>query len=372
MSRATLLALAAASLVVASCTRRADSAAKVPPVPVVVTAAVQKDVPVLLRAIGSVEPLATVSIKPQVGGVILTVHFKEGADVRAGELLFSIDPRPYEAALRGAQSTLARDQAQAQNAQAESRRAEDLLGQGILAKEQYDQVRANTQALDATVRGDEAALENARLQLGYCEIRSPLDGRAGSVLVHQGNLVKAIDGGPLVVINRIDPVYVTFSIPEARLAELKQAMSARRLVVEAQAQGDATAPVRGELSFVDNAVDRDTGTIKLKATFPNRERRLWPGQFVTTRLTLAVRTAATVVPSQALQNGQAGTFVFVVKPDQTAESRPVVVAQDEAGEAVVQKGLAPGETVVTDGQLRLVPGAKVEARSAAPSRGATP
>ncbi len=363
--------LAVAALPLAACARRAE-APKSAPVPVVVAAAVQKDVPVVLHGIGTVEPLLTVQVKPQVGGLITAVHFSEGADVHAGDLLFTIDPRPYEAALRKSESTLAHDAAQAKTARADVARADDLFAQGVLAKEQYDQVHANAESLDATVRADEAALESARLDLGYCTIRSPIDGRTGSLLVHQGNLVKAIDGGPLVVINTIDPVYVGFSVPEARLPELKQAMGAGKLVVEAVPQGDAGAPVRGTLSFLDNSVDRDTGTIRLKGTFPNREHRLWPGQFVSARLRLSVRTAATVVPSQAVQNGQSGTFVFVIKPDQTAESRPVEVAQDEDGVAVVQKGLAPGESVVTDGQIRLVPGAKVEPRSEGGPQGATP
>jgi len=362
------LLLAAGSL--PACAGRAPAAGP-PAVPVVTAVAAQKDVPVQVQAIGTVEPFATVSVKPQVGGVIETVHFTEGTDVRAGQLLFTIDPRPYEAALRQAESARQRDAAQLQNAQAEARRAESLSTQGILSREAHEQAHAASEALAATVRSDEAAVESARLQLGYCTIRSPIDGRTGSLLVHQGNLVKVVDSGPLVVVNRVDPVYVSFAVPEQRLGEIERAMAAGRLVVEAVLPGGDALPGHGRLTFLDNAVDRATGTIKLKGTFPNPGRRLWPGQFVNTRLTLAVRSGAVVVPSQALQSGQGGTFVFVVKTDLTAESRPVVVVQEADGEAVVEKGLAAGERVVTDGQLRLVPGVKVEPKASAPAPGAT-
>ena len=346
-------------------------AAGPPAVPVTIAVAARKDVPVQVQAIGTVEPFATVTVKPQVGGVIETVHFNEGTDVRAGDLLFTIDRRPYEAALRQAEAARERDAAQLQNAQAEARRAESLSTQGILSREAHEQAHAASEALAATLRSDEAAVETARLQLGYCMIRSPIDGRTGSLLIHQGNLVKAVDSGPLVVVNRVDPVYVSFAVPEKRLSEIERAMASGRLVVAALLPGDDAPPVQGRLTFLDNAVDRGTGTIRLKGTFPNPARRLWPGQFVNTRLTLAVRSGAVVVPSQALQSGQGGTFVFVVRTDLTAEPRPVVVAQEADGEAVVEKGLAAGERVVTDGQLRLVPGAKVEPKASAPTPGAT-
>jgi multidrug efflux system membrane fusion protein len=329
---------------------------------VVTALAAQKDVPVRIQAIGTVEPLSTVTVKPQVGGVIDRVHFSEGSDVRAGDVLFTIDRRPYEAALRQAESARAHDAAQLQNAQAEARRADELVAQGILSREQHDQARTASDALAATVRADEAAVDNARLQLEYCTIRSPIDGRTGSLLVHQGNLVKAVDGGPLVIVNRVDPVYVAFSVPEQRLSEIERAMASGRLVVEAVPSGE-TQPERGRLTFLDNAVDRTTGTIRLKGTFANPTRRLWPGQFVSARLTLSVRSGAVVVPTQALQSGQSGRFVFVVKPDLTAEPRAVVVAQEADGEAVVETGLAAGERVVTDGQLRLVPGSKVNVKA---------
>lgn len=357
--------LVAALLVlpVAAC-RRGEAALPAASVPVVVAAAVRRDVPVQVQAIGTVEPLLTVSVRPQVGGVITAVHFLEGADIKEGDPLFTIEPRPYETALRQAESMLARDEANARNARAEASRAEKLFGEGILSSEQHDQLKTAAEAAEAAARADRAAVEKARIDLGYCSIRSPIEGRTGTVLVHQGNLVKAIDGGPLVVINRIDPVYVSFAVPEQRLAEIKAARAAGRLVAEAQIPSDPQHPVGGELSFLDNAVDRGTGTIRLKATFPNRERRLWPGQFVTTRLTLATREGAIVIPSQAVQSGQSGTFVYVVKPDLTAEVRPVTVGAAGEGETTVEKGLQADERVVIDGQLRLVPGAKVELKSA--------
>jgi membrane fusion protein, multidrug efflux system len=368
-NRTSFLTLLAGALS-SACAGRAAVAGP-PPVPVVTAVAERKDVPVQILAIGTVEPLSTVTVKPQVGGIIDGVHFREGADVRAGDLLFTIDRRPYEAALRQSESMRARDAAQLQNAQAEARRADELVAQGILSHEQHDQARAASEALAASVRADEAAIENARLQLEYCTIRSPIDGRTGSLLVHQGNLVKAIDGGPLVVVNRVEPVFVTFAVPEQRLAAIDRAMAAGRLVVEAVLPGGEAAPEHGRLTFLDNAVDRATGTIKLKGTFPNAGRRLWPGQFVNARLTLGVRSGAVVVPAQALQSGQRGTFVFVIKPDLTAEPRPVVVAQEVEGQAVVEQGLAPGERVVTDGQLRLVPGSKVDLKTPAPAAGAS-
>jgi multidrug efflux system membrane fusion protein len=358
-------ALLALALLALACARGRADAPRQAAVPVVAAEALRKDVPVQLRTIGAVEPLATVAVKPQVGGIITVVHFQEGSYVGEGELLFTIDPRPYEAALQQAEGTLAKDEASTRNAQVEAQRGESLFAQGILSKENYDQLRFSAQSLEAAVRADRAALDRARLDLEYCSIRSPIAGRTGSLLLHQGNFVKAIDGGPLVVINRTDPVYVSFSIPEQRLAEVRAARLSGRLAIDALITGEESRPLRGELSFLDNAVDRGTGTIKLKGTFPNKEKRLWPGQFVNTRLTLGTKAGAVVVPTPAVQTGQAGTFIFLIKPDLTVEARPVVV---EAGsgeeETVVTKGLEGGEQVVTDGQLRLVPGAKVELKPA--------
>jgi membrane fusion protein, multidrug efflux system len=345
-----------------------------PAVPVVVAAVARKDVPVRIEAIGSVEPTETVAIKPQAGGIITKVHFHEGMDVKRGDVLFTIDPRPYEAALHQAESSLERDEAAARDARANLERGESLFTQGILSKEQHDQLRFAAEGAGGNVKVDRAGVEKARLDLDYCTIRSPIDGRTGSLLLNEGNFVKAIDGGPLVVINRLDPVRVAFAIPERRLGEVREARTTRELTVEALVPGDEKQPVRGELTFVDNSADPATGTIRLKGTFRNGDRRLWPGLFVKVRLSLATHKNALVVPSQAIQEGQSGSLVFALRKDGTAEARPVVVGDEANGDTLIERGLEEGETVVTDGQLRLVPGAKVEVRKAAqePAPGATP
>jgi multidrug efflux system membrane fusion protein len=358
MSRSTLVILVA-GLAAASC-GRAGTLARAPSVPVVAEPATRKAVPLRLRAIGNVEAIDTVAVRPQVGGQLVGVHFREGTDVKAGEALFTIDPRPYEAALHQAEAALARDEANARNARLEAQRSESLFGQGVLSREQYDALHNAAEAQDASVRADRAVVESARLDLGYCVIRSPIDGRAGSLLVQRGNVVKAVDGGPLVVINRVDPVFVSFSLPERQLGEVAAARARGRLAVEAVVASDERRLVSGELTFLDNAVDRTTGTIRLKGTFPNREERLWPGQFVEVRLATGTLNGAVVVPAAAIQAGQSGVFVFVVRKDMTVESRPAVVGPEVDGEVVVEKGVAAGDLVVTDGQLRLVPGARVE------------
>jgi multidrug efflux system membrane fusion protein len=339
---------------------------------VVVETAQRRTVPLQLHAIGNVETVDSVAVKPQVGGQLVGVSFREGTDVREGDVLFTIDPRPYEAALHQAQATLARDEASARNARLEAERGQSLFEQGVLSREQYDGLSNSSAGADAAVRADQAAVETARLNLAYCTIRSPLDGRAGSLLVQRGNVVKAIDGGPLVVINRVDPIFVSFSVPERRLAELKAAHTAGRLSVEAIVPGDEARPLAGELSFLDNAVDRVTGTIRLKGRFQNKERRLWPGQFVDVRLATGSRPDAVLVPSPAIQTGQSGSFVFVVRADLTVETRAVVTGQEVDGSVIVEKGLEAGERVVTDGQIRLVPGAKVELKPPVGAPGPSP
>jgi multidrug efflux system membrane fusion protein len=352
--------LAAAALILAgACGGRSDPPREAA-VPVVAEEAVRRTVPLQLRAIGNVETIDTVTVKPQVGGEIVGVHFREGTDVKAGQVLFTIDPRPYEAVLHQAEAALARDEANARNARLEAKRGDELFAQGVLAADQHDSLRNAADAQDAAVRADRAAVEVARLNLGYCTIRSPIDGRAGSLLVQRGNLVKAIDGGPLVVINRVDPLFVSFSIPERRLAEVKAARAAGELAVVAVVAGEEGRPLSGELTFLDNAVDRTTGMIRLKGTFPNPERRLWPGQFVDVRLSIGSRPDVVVVPTPAVQSGQSGPFVFVVRPDLTVEARPVVTGPEVDGSVIVEKGVEAGERIVTDGQIRLVPGAKVE------------
>jgi membrane fusion protein, multidrug efflux system len=358
----------------AGCSGR-DQPPAPPAVPVVVEGAARRDVAVLVRVVGNVESMETVAVRPQVGGEILAVSFREGSDVRAGDELFRLDPRPYTAALHQAEAALARDEATARNARLQAQRAQALFDQGILSQEQYDALHNTADAQDATVRADHAAVETARINLDYCTIRSPIDGRTGSLLVQRGNVVKAVDGGPLVVVSRIDPIYVSFSVPEKRLAEVRGAVAAGTVAVEARITGEEQRPLPGRLTFVDNAVDRATGTLRLKGTFANRDRRLWPGQFVNVLLAVATRHDAIVVPSEAIQTGQAGTFVFVVKPDLIAETRPVTVGQDVDGQVMVETGLEAGETVVVDGQIRLVPGARVELKppvTGAPAPGARP
>lgn len=335
-------------------------AASQPAVPVAVGSVVRRSVPVQVRAIGTVQPYSTVSVKAEVSGELVQVGFEEGQDVRKGDLLFTIDPRPFETAVRQAEANLAKDRAQAQHAQAEARRYEQLFQQGIIARQQYDQFRTNAEALEAVVRADQAAIENARLQLSYAKIYSPIDGRTGNLLVHRGNLVKGNDT-QLVVINQIQPIYVSFSVPQQHLPEIKKYMAARSLPVQA-ASKEGGPPAAGRLSFIDNTIDVATGTILLKGVFANQSRTLWPGQFVDVVLDLATQPNAVLVPSEAVQAGQQGQFVFVVKADSTVESRPVVVSRTFEGESVVQSGLRPGETVVTDGQLRLAPGVKIRVR----------
>jgi multidrug efflux system membrane fusion protein len=359
--------------------------------PVEVAAVVRKTVPVQLRVIGNVQAYSTVTVKSRVAGQVMRVYFKEGDDVKKGELLFTIDPRPFEAVLKQAEANLERDlaqvkqaeanlerdRAQERNAEAEANRYRLLFERGVVARQQYDKFRTDWEALAATVQADiaakanaeaavladRAAIENAKLQLSYCSIRSPMDGRTGSLLVQEGNLIKENDVS-LVVINQVSPIYVSFSVSEQYLGEVKKYMRSGNLDVEAIVpNNNEGAAYRGFISFVDNAVDAATGTIKLKGTFSNKERRLWPGQFANVVLTLTTEPNAIVVPSQAVQTGQEGQYVLVVKPDLTVESRVVVVDRTTDGETVIQKGLSANERVVTNGQIRLYPGARVEIKS---------
>jgi multidrug efflux system membrane fusion protein len=420
-------ALAAVLALAAGCSSRGDERASAAPVsrgvPVTVSPAVRKDVPVTATAIGTVQASSTVGVLSQVNGQILGVHFTEGQAVREGQLLFTLDPRPFEAALRQAEAnvardraqlaqaeaavgqqqaqirqaeaTLARDRAQLENAAVQERRYRELLERQLIAREQYDQIRTNAEALAATVRADEAAvanareslraaqaavdnaratlradeaaLESARLQLGYTRIVAPISGRTGSLLIHEGNVVKANDvGNPMVTINRLHPIYVVFAVPEQYLADIKRFLAEETLRVEAEVPGRPERS-RGELTFVNNTVDPATGTIQLKATFPNPDGALWPGQFVNVVLTLTTERGAVVVPSPAVQTGQQGPYVFVVKPDSTVELRPVRPGPTVGRETVIRGGLVPGERVVTDGQLRLAPGVRVEIKPAATS-----
>ncbi len=336
---------------------------KKPPVPVLTGPVVQKTVPVQLTAIGNVEAISTIQVKSQIGGTLHKVHFKEGQDIAKGSLLFTIDPRPYEAQLKQAEANLAKDKAQLENAREEARRYEELVKKGYVAREQYEQYRTNAAALDATVNADQAMVENAHLQLKYCYIYSPITGRTGNLIAAEGNLIKASADTAMVVINQIQPIYATFSLPERYLAEIKKYMAQGKVTVAAYLSKDDKSPEQGVLTFVDNTVDPATGTIKLKATFPNAQKRLWPGQFVSVAMTLTTQPNALLVPTSAIQTGQSGQFVFVVKSDNTVDSRPVTAGLAINDETVIEKGVNPGETVVTDGQVRLIPGAKVEIRN---------
>lgn len=388
----TISILAASCLILWFSSCSSSSSQKMPfalsqAVPVSVATVLVKDVPVQIKVIGTVVAYSTVSIKSMVNGEIVKVNFTEGHEVRKGAPLFEIDSRPFQADLRRnqanlakdtaqlqqAKANLARDTAQAQNAAVESRRYEQLVAKGVAAKQQYDQYRTNAEALEAAVRADQAAIENAneairadnaaldnsKIQLGYCTIYSPIEGRTGSLIVHQGNVVKSNDIA-MVVINQVIPIYVNFAVPEQYLPEIRRYMALGKVKVEAIPADATEPPSQGVLTFIDNAVDSTTGTIKLKATYVNSDRRLWPGQFVNVVVTLASQPNAIVVPNEAVQSGQQGPYVFVVKPDLTAESRLVTPGRVIGGETVIEKGLQPGEKVVTDGQLRLVPGAKVQ------------
>lgn len=331
-------------------------------VPVDIGKSTQKNMPVQVTAIGNVEAYSTVTVQTLVNGEIQKAYFREGQDVKKGDLLFSIDPRPFQAALSQAEANLARDKAQFQYAKTEAHQYTELKKEGIVSQIQYQQYTSNADALEAAVRADQAAVENAKIQLSYCSIYSPINGRTGSLLVHPGNIVKS-NTTNLVVINQITPIYVDFSVPEQFLPQVKQHDAQGRLRVLAYPSGSGGKPSIGVLTFINNMVDNNTGTIELKGTFANRDRRLWPGQFVNVTLDLTVQKNATVVPSQAVQNGEKGKYVYVVKSNHTVSYRPVTVGATLNGLTIVQKGLNPGETVVTNGQLRLFPGAKVSFKS---------
>jgi multidrug efflux system membrane fusion protein len=332
-------------------------------VPVTVAKATMKNVPVQVEVIGNVEAYSNVSVRTQMAGEIEKAHFTQGEDVKKGQLLFTLDRRPFEVALSQLEANLARDQAQLANARAQAERNEKLFQEGIISKDQYETFRTTAEAQAATVRADQAAIENARINLSYCSVYSPIDGRTGSYQVYPGNIAKVNDT-VLVVINQIHPIYVAFSVPEQYLSEVKEFQARGPLNVEARIPNDPGAPSSGRLTFIDNTVDTATGTIKMRATFQNSDNRLWPGQFVNVVLRLSVQPNATVVPSQAIQTGPMGKYLFVVEPDAKGDLkgnlRPVVVGTAVQGETVIEKGVAPGDTVVTDGQLLLAPGSKVE------------
>ena len=370
-ARITLAALlATASAACTADSRAADTAGGrgggPPAVPVTTASVVQKPMPIEIQVIGSAEPYSTVAIRSQTTGQLMKVNFREGDIVQQGQVLFELDRRPLEAALEQAQANLTRDMAQAANADVQAARFQQLVDRGISPKEQADTAKASGAAMNATVEADRASVANAKIQLQYATITAPLSGRTGALMVHQGNLVRANDTTPLVTINQVAPISVAFSIPESRLTELRRYMARGSLVVTATPQNsDRTAS--GRIAFIDNAVDQNTGTIRIKGTFPNTDGRLWPGQFVNVVVTLTTDPTAIVVPSAAVQAGQQGTYVFAVKPDQTVEMRAVTVGRTRGAESVIASGVQPGDTVVTDGHLRLVPGGRVSVKQANPA-----
>jgi len=330
-----------------------------PDIPVSVAKVVQQTVAVRIQAIGNVEAYSTVALKARVDGQIVEVNFKEGQEVRKGAALFKIDSRPFEATLRQAEANLMRDTAQKEQARSQERRYQELLQKNFVSKEAYAQIRTNADTADAVALGSKAAVENAKLQLEYCTIRSPIDGFVGKVMLQIGNMVKANDTNSLVIINQVRPIYVNFAVPEQQLSAIRGHMAKGQLSVEALPPNSGQAAATGTLSFVDNAVDTTTGTIRLKALFPNKDNVLWPGQFVSTSLKLYDQKDALVVPTQAVQTGPNGQYVYLVKPDMTIEVRNIEVDRNDAADAIIAKGLQKGELVVVKGQLRLAPGAKV-------------
>ena len=327
-------------------------------VPVSVATITKKDVPVRIHAIGNVEPLTTVAIKARVDGQIDAVGFKEGDEVRQGAVLFEIDRRPFEAQLAQAKANVLKDQATLDHAREQEKRYKDLLERKFISADGYEQVRTNAETAAATVIADQAAVRSVQLSIDYCTIRSPLTGYAGKVMIQQGNLVKANDTQALVVVNQVVPINVSFSVPESELAAVRRYQADGELTVGVELPGGHN-PAPGKLSFIDNTTDIATGTIKLKAEFANMDKALWPGQFVNVVLTLTSQKDAIVAPSTAVQNGPNGQYVFVVTPDQTVALRDVKVARSEGDESVIASGLAPGDIVVTAGQLRLAPGTRV-------------
>lgn len=331
--------------------------------PVLTAVAERQAVPVELPAIGTVEAQHSVAVRSRVAGELTSVNFREGQDVTAGDILFTIDARAHQAALQAAQANLAREKARALTAEADARRYADLVARDYVTRQQNEQATAGADAAKATVEALEAEVATAQLNLSYCTIRSPIAGRTGNVRVRPGNLVGPNDAAPLVTVNRIRPILVGFAVPERLLSEIRTAAAAGPLAVTALPSGAAGEPHPGELVFLDNAVDANTGTVLLKALFPNEDEALWPGQFVNVRLRLRTLPDAVVIPASAVQSGQKGEFVYVVDADQTAQMRLVQVGPRLDGAIVIIDGVAADETVVVDGQLRLTPGAKVSVSS---------
>ena len=355
-----LLALLITGLLAACSQDQPQGPPPKPPIPVKVAQATTRTIPLQVKAVGTVEARSTVEVRARVGGELVQVHFREGQDVRKGAPLFTIDPTPYQIALRQAEARLQKDQSLAATAREKERRYQVLTGEGLISQQDYDLLRAEAESLEASVAADRAAVEEARLQLGWCHLVAPLTGRTGSLMVHAGDLISANSSQPLLVIHQVEPIDVSFTIPEKELARVRSAMHSGTLPVAVLLPGEEQNPESGELSFIDNAVDTRTGTIRLKASFANAGRRLWPGQFVTAVIDLASFADATVVPSAALQTGQQGTYVYVARNDGRAELRPVKTGIAFEDLTIVNEGVKPGETVVVDGQMRLYPDAKLD------------
>jgi membrane fusion protein, multidrug efflux system len=359
---AALAAVALAGLVIqAGCQPPAPPPPAPRAVPVEAATAVEKTMPVEIRTFGAVEANLTAAIKAQIGGLLTEVHFEEGRMVRQGEPLFTIDPRPYEESLRQAQANLARDIAQSENAKKELARQEELLKKGVASQGEYDTAKAAAETLTAAMQSDNAAIARAKLDIGYCQINAPFDGRAGAWMIDKGSLIKANDL-PLVTINQIQPIQVSVSVPQSDLPAIQKAMAAHKVIVQAYPAKQADRPETGELTFVDNTVDRTTGSIMVKATFANKNLRLWPGLYVDVVIVLEEQPHALVIPSRALLSGQKGDYVYVIGPDMKVSDRVVTISRKLEDETVIADGLKAGEQVVVDGQLKLKPGEAVEIR----------
>ena len=361
-------ALAAVFLGLAACSRDAaaptQNAAR-QAVPVRIAQVVQRDMPEEIRTVGNVESIASITIKPQVDGQLVEAHIDDGQDVKAGQTLFLIDRRPFEAVLAEAQAALAKDQAMADDAARAALQMADAFQNRAIAQREADKAKAAADAARAQVQSDQATIDAAKLKLEYCTIKASQDGRAGSLMVKPGNVVEA-NKTELVQINQIAPVYVSFAVPEQNLPRIRAQQAQAPLLTQALIPGESSAAISGQLTFIDNKVDAASGTIRLKATFANSDRRLWPGQFINIVLFIVTERNAVVAPASAVQSSQKGSFVFVVKPDMTVEQRLVTVGRTVGDQSVISQGLAAGETVVTDGQLRLVPGALIEAKQPEP------
>ncbi|MBV9861549.1 MAG: efflux RND transporter periplasmic adaptor subunit [Alphaproteobacteria bacterium] len=338
--------------------------APAPGIPVTVGTVATADVPVLLHGIGTVQAFNMVTIKSRVDGQIIQVAFTEGEEIKAGAPLLQIDPRPYQAALEQAQAGKAKDEAQLVSAQADLERYTQLVGSGYQTRQSYDQQKALVAQLQASIKGDEAQINAARINLGYTQIYSPIDGRLGARLVDIGNLVHATDNTGLVTITQLKPIFVSFTLPQDTVDKIREEQAKAPLVVRAYRGDDKEQLAEGKLTLVDNIIDQATGTIHLKAAFPNTDERLWPGEFVNVRLILSVRHGAPTIPAETMQDSPTGRFVYVIKSDSTVERRAVEIAAEQDGMAVIAKGLSPGEKVVVNGQYRLTDGARVEPAAA--------